>query len=144
MDNVIFLIKKQKNEEIVVFLHFFMQKNYNNFVKIYSGESNMEIKYLTKNNSLIAKLYGDFDEYSAEYVRMSLDKILADINFGSGATVVLDFSHVTFMDSTGIGVLIGRYKKYLSKHVELQISNPPAQIDRIMKMANIYSLMPLV
>ncbi|MBQ8468786.1 MAG: STAS domain-containing protein [Clostridia bacterium] len=104
----------------------------------------MEIKYVTKNNALIAKLYGDLDEYSAEYVRMSLDKILSDMSFVGGASLILDFSHVTFMDSTGIGVLIGRYKKYEKKQVEIKISSPPAQVDRIMKMAGIYRLMPLV
>ena len=104
----------------------------------------MEIKYLTNNDTLVVKLYGDLDEYTAEYVRMSLDKVLSDANFGANACVVLDFSHVSFMDSTGIGVLIGRYKKYQKKQVNLQIANPPAQVDRILKMAGIYSLMPLV
>ena len=104
----------------------------------------MEIKYITKNNALVAKLYGDLDEYTAEYVRMSLDRILSDVNFVMGASVILDFSHVSFMDSTGIGVLIGRYKKYQKKQVNLQIANPPAQVDRILKMAGIYSLMPLI
>ena len=103
----------------------------------------MEIKYITKNNALVAKLFGDLDEYTAEYVRMSLDKILESAHFAQGSTVILDFSHVSFMDSTGIGVLIGRYKKYQKKQVNLQISNPPAQVDRILKMAGIYSLMPL-
>ncbi len=103
----------------------------------------MEIKYRTSNNVLTAKLFGDLDEYSAEYVRMSLDKVLADLNFVKNAVVVLDFSNVTFMDSTGIGVLLARYKKFNQKNISIQIYNPPAQIDRIMKMAGIYSLMPL-
>ena len=103
----------------------------------------MEIKYVTNKNILTAKLYGDLDEYSAEYVRMSLDTILASTNFVDGAIVVLDFSHVTFMDSTGIGVLLARHKKFSKRGVLLQIANPPAQVDRILKMAGIYNLMPL-
>lgn len=104
----------------------------------------MEIKYTTTNNTLTAKLYGDFDEYTAEYVRMSLDKLVDNLTFADNANVVLDFSHVTFMDSTGIGVLIGRYKKYSKKRVELQIKSPPAQVDKILKMAGIYKLIPQV
>ena len=104
----------------------------------------MEIKYITNNNSLIAKLYGELDEYTAEYVRISLDTLLADMSFVDNAQVVLDFSNVTFMDSTGIGVLLGRYKKFAKRKINLCISNPPAHVDKILKMAGIYNLMPLI
>lgn len=105
---------------------------------------NMEIKYLTNNNVFTAKLYGELDECSAEYVRMSLDKLLNDLNFVNNAKVVLDFSNVSFMDSTGIGVLLGRYKKFTKRNINIEIANPPAHVDKILKMSGIYSLMPLV
>lgn len=104
----------------------------------------MEIKYLTNNNIFTAKLYGELDECSAEYVRMSLDKLLSDLNFVEKAKVVLDFSNVSFMDSTGIGVLLGRYKKFTKRNINIEIANPPAHVDKILKMSGIYSLMPLV
>ena len=104
----------------------------------------MEIKYITSNNILTAKLYGELDECTAEYVRISLDTLLTETNFVDNAKVVLDFSHVSFMDSTGIGVLLGRYKKFIKRKITISISNPPAHVDKILKMSGIYSLMPLV
>lgn len=104
----------------------------------------MEIKYITNGTVLTAKLYGELDEYSAEYVRMSLDKVLENTNFLPNAKIILDFTHVSFMDSTGIGVLLGRYNKFAKRKVGLLISNPPAHVDRILKMSGIYKLMPLV
>ena len=104
----------------------------------------MEIKYTTNNNELTAKLYGELDEYTAEYVRISLDTLLADMSFVDNAKVILDFSHVNFMDSTGIGVLLGRYKKFAKRKITLCIANPTAHVDRILKMSGIYNLVPLV
>lgn len=104
----------------------------------------MEIKYITNNNVLTAKLYGEFDECTAEYVRISLDTLLNDMSFVDNAKIVLDFAHVTFMDSTGIGVLLGRYKKFIKRNIIIEIANPPVHIDKILKMSGIYKLMPLL
>ena len=40
----------------------------------------MEIKYLNKDDAIYAELYGELDEYSAEYVRISLDDQLKPSN----------------------------------------------------------------
>ena len=104
----------------------------------------MEIRYVTNKNELIAKLYGEFDEFTAEYIRMSLDTFLSDMSFIDDARIVLDFSHVSFMDSTGIGVLLGRYKKFSKRKVALCITNPPAHVDKILKMSGVYQLVPLI
>ena len=104
----------------------------------------MEIKYITNSNTLTAMLFGELDECTAEYVRISLDTLLADMSFVDNAQVVLDFSHVSFMDSTGIGVLLGRYKKFEKRKIKLCISNPSAHVDKILKMSGIYSLVPLI
>lgn len=104
----------------------------------------MEIKYITNNNTLTAKLYGELDECSAEYVRISLDTLLSEANFVNDAKVVLDFSNVSFMDSTGIGVLLGRYKKFSKRNISVLIANPQAHVDKILKMSGIYKLIPLV
>ena len=68
----------------------------------------MEINYLNKDDSVYAELSGELDEYSAEYVRISLDDLLSG-GLKNKTKLVLDFSRVSFMDSTGIGVLLGRY-----------------------------------
>ena len=74
----------------------------------------MEIKYLNKDDGIYAELYGELDEYSAEYVRISLDDQLKT-NYRNKNKIILDFSNVSFMDSTGIGILLGRYNKFSKK-----------------------------
>ena len=72
----------------------------------------MDIKYKNSDKSLIVYVSGELDEYSSSKAKIMLDNLFEGIS--SSQNVVFDLSNLTFMDSTGIGLLIGRYKK-LSK-----------------------------
>lgn len=100
----------------------------------------MQVSYSVSNNLCKVNLYGELDECSAPVVREDLDKILSTLEPMS--EVVMDFKNVGFMDSTGIGVLVGRYKKYHPNFISFVIKNPNRTVDRILKMTGIYSLIP--
>ena len=102
----------------------------------------MDIKYLVKDDCIIAELYGELDEYSSEYVRISLDDLL---NKGAGSKkLIIDFSGVSFMDSTGIGMLLGRYNKFSKSDIGIYIKNPTSYVNRIFEMTGIYQIIPKV
>ena len=102
----------------------------------------MDIKYLSSEDGICAELSGELDEYSAEYVRISLDDLL---NKTAGAKkLILDFSKVSFMDSTGIGVLLGRYNKFSKCDIDMFIKNPTSYVNRIFEMTGIYQIIPKV
>ena len=102
----------------------------------------MEIKYQNKDDTILAELSGELDEYSAEYVRISLDDLLKNIS--NTKKLVLDFSKVSFMDSTGIGMLLGRYNKYSKHDIGIYIKNPTSYVNRIFEMTGIYQIIPKV
>lgn len=102
----------------------------------------MEIKYVDKDDSIYAELSGELDEYSAEYVRISLDDLLKTIT--GSKKLILDFSRVSFMDSTGIGMLLGRYNKYSKHDIGIYIKNPTSYVNRIFEMTGIYQIIPKV
>ena len=104
----------------------------------------MEIRHSLINNSLCVVLKGELDEFSAEFVRFSLDSLLNDILCLHSPEFIMDFSGVSFMDSTGIGVLLGRYNKFSKKGVKIFIKNTQGHVDRILKMTGIYEIMPKV
>lgn len=104
----------------------------------------MEIKYKTNNDAIYAFLSGELDECTAEYVRMSLDTLLKDLSVNTNSKLVLDFENVSFMDSTGIGVLLGRYNKFLKNNIEMFIRNATGHVDRILKMTGMYEIMPKI
>ena len=102
----------------------------------------MEIKSRIVNKTLYLLLSGELDEYSAGNVRKTLDTIL-DTQKGY-VQIVMDLSEMTFMDSTGIGVLIGRYKKMRECNKPIFITNPSRNAERIFEMAGLYDIMPKI
>ncbi|MBR2861598.1 MAG: anti-sigma factor antagonist [Clostridia bacterium] len=86
---------------------------------------------------LVLELRGEIDHHRAESLRQRLDKEILE----SGADkVIFDLSHVTFMDSSGIGVLLGRYKLFATRKLYLFGANET--VDRLLTMAGVYSVMP--
>ena len=102
----------------------------------------MEIKYENSGDCIFAELVGELDEYSAEYVRISLDELLNHSE--NKSKLVLDFSKVSFMDSTGIGMLLGRYNKFSKQEIGIYIKNPTSYVNRIFEMTGIYQIIPKV
>ena len=71
----------------------------------------MHIKCKSDKDKAVIYLSGELDECSAEKTRRELDEIISK-NLGV-KRIIFNFSEMNFMDSTGIGVLLGRYKNKL-------------------------------
>ncbi|MBQ9730362.1 MAG: anti-sigma factor antagonist [Clostridia bacterium] len=102
----------------------------------------MEIVAKTDGESLFVFLRGEMDEHSAQSARRIADD-LAD-KHARCERAVFDFENVTFMDSTGIGFLIGRYKKFRRIGVPMYIRNPNPIADKILAVSGVYSLIPRI
>ena len=101
----------------------------------------MQIKNRIYNNTLYVILSGELDEHSAQSVRISLDEMFDGEGFNQ---VIIDLSELDFMDSTGIGVMLGRYKKLKSKNKPIFICNPSTHAEKIFKMTGLYEIMPKI
>ena len=101
----------------------------------------MNIKSRLYNSILYVVLCGELDEHSAHYTRNSLDEMFDKNNFKQ---IIIDLSELDFMDSTGIGVLIGRYKKMKDKGISIFICNPSTHAEKIFKMTGLYDIMPKI
>lgn len=101
----------------------------------------MQIKNRIYNNTLYVILSGDLDEHSAHNARITLDEIFEGEGFNQ---IIIDLSELDFMDSTGIGVLIGRYKRMKDKKMPIYICNPSAHAEKIFKMTGLYDIMPKI
>src|SRR5574344_1466956 len=98
----------------------------------------MQIRNRIYNNTLYIVLSGELDEHSAQSVRISLDELFDTNQF------IIDLSELDFMDSTGIGVLLGRYKKLKAKNTPIFICNPSMHAEKIFKMTGLYEIMPKI
>lgn len=102
----------------------------------------MQIQATRTNDRLIIAVRGEIDEHSAKRARLETDKLI-DESLGA-ALAVFDLSDVSFMDSTGIGFLIGRYKKLKRLGMDAYISSPNPDADKILLMSGIYQLIPKI
>ena len=102
----------------------------------------MKIKYNLDKTTLYIYLLGELDECSATKTRESLDKLITQV---SGINkVIFNLSGLSFMDSTGIGMLIGRYKKLKTQRISVYIENPTQQIEKVLQVSGLYQIMPKI
>ena len=101
----------------------------------------MRIKSKVSSGTLYVVLSGELDEHSASHTRMALDDVFSGGDFGQ---IIIDLSELEFMDSTGIGVLIGRYKRMKSRNIPIYICNPSKHAEKIFKMTGLFELMPKI
>lgn len=100
----------------------------------------MESTYNKKDKQLIFEIDGDIDEYYAQKIRRRMDN---EIQKYMPKEVIFDFSNVSFMDSAGIGLLIGRYKLINMIGGELKVANVNIQIQKIFEMSGLLKLIPV-
>ncbi len=91
-------------------------------------------------NTLYIYLSGEFDEYNARNVREETDALL-ERNLNCDR-VVFDLSGVKFMDSSGIGFLMGRYKKLKKSSAAMYLQSPDLAADKVLSVSGIYSIIP--
>lgn len=102
----------------------------------------MSISIITDEEKITAYLCGELDHHTAKDFRMEIDKAIEE-NFEI-KKVYIDFSGITFMDSSGIGLIMGRYKLLHAKDGVLFIQNPPDYIARVMNIAGVNRLAKIV
>ena len=86
---------------------------------------------------LTVYLQGEIDHHSARSMREEIDKA---IDFNMPSLLILDFTEITFMDSSGIGLVMGRFKNLQKNGAKLHLVNLSDNIYKIMKLAGIERL----
>lgn len=84
--------------------------------------------------TLLLRLEGELDMHTAASLRQAIDN---EIEKRGIRTVILNLQDVQFVDSSGLGVLLGRYKKLLPLGGKLKITNVPPHIYKIMELSGL-------
>lgn len=100
----------------------------------------METKYYKKDKLLVLKITEEIDDCSVQKIRRKADY---EIERYMPKRVVFDFDSVTFMDSAGIGLIIGRYKFANMLGGKLEVSNLTGSVKKIFEMSGILRLIPI-
>ncbi|MBR4909707.1 MAG: STAS domain-containing protein [Clostridia bacterium] len=97
----------------------------------------MAVEITVKGEVVTAYLAGEIDHHSAAGMREKIDSAV-DSNMPS--LLVLDFGGVSFMDSSGIGLVMGRYRNLQKTGASLHITGASPQIAKIMQLAGMNRL----
>jgi len=84
-----------------------------------------------------AGILGDIDHHSAADIRTQIDAVLEN---STPKVLVLDFSAVKFMDSSGIGLILGRMRVLEGFGGKLFIKNASGIVEKIVKLAGLSGL----
>ena len=100
----------------------------------------MESKFYDEDKLLIVKITDEIDDHSAQMIRRKVDY---EIERYMPRKIVFDFNSVTFMDSAGIGLIIGRYKFARMLGASLELSNLTGSVKKLFEMSGILKLIPV-
>lgn len=100
----------------------------------------MESKFYEKDKLLVFKIIDEIDDHSVQMIRRKADY---EIERYMPKRIIFDFDSVTFMDSAGIGLIIGRYKFAKMIGAKLEISNLTQSVKKIFEMSGILKLIPV-
>lgn len=97
--------------------------------------------FLMSDNTLTITLNGDIDHHSAKSVRSKID---SEIFLIRPKHIVLDLSRVDFMDSSGLGLILGRYTKAGEIGCDLKLKNPNEKVRKILDLAGVERIIGMI
>lgn len=97
----------------------------------------MNVKTVYDKGELTALLFGEIDHHTARDIRQCID---SDIEKYHPEKLSLDFRRVKFMDSSGIGLIMGRYRMMQLVGGTVELVNVPPHLERLIELSGVRSL----
>lgn len=101
----------------------------------------MSVFLHSKKRTLIVSVKGDFDLVCADEFRQKVDKAWDEI---MGRHLLVDLTKVKFIDSSGLGVILGRFRKIKAQQGIMVLYGMNSTIRRILELSGIMSLIYVV
>lgn len=101
----------------------------------------MESEFVKEDKLLLIKITEEIDHHTTEKIRRIVDN---EITRYMPRKVVFDFNKVSFMDSAGIGMIIGRYKTANMVGGVVEMVNVKPSIKKIFEMSGVSKIIPVI
>lgn len=101
----------------------------------------MKVNITSENGTAVAVLNGEIDHHTARSLRSEIDRFVITMQ---PERLAMDFTGITFMDSSGIGLIIGRYKLMKEWGGQLEIRGTHPYIRRVLKLSGIERIVKIV
>lgn len=99
----------------------------------------MELSFKKKNKTIIILISGEIDHHTSKELRRQTESALTQMG---GRNIIFGFENVSFMDSSGIGMMIGRYKQLQAVGGRIAIACANEKINEIIRLSGLTKLLP--
>ncbi|MFV9510745.1 anti-sigma F factor antagonist [Tepidibacillus sp. LV47] len=98
----------------------------------------VHIEMEMEKNTLIVRLKGELDHHTSEMVREKIEK---ELDKGIVNNLLLNLEQLTFMDSSGLGMILGRYKKIRQLKGKMSICCVRPSIYKIFELSGLFKIL---
>lgn len=100
----------------------------------------MNFTILRRKDKLVVKVEGELDHHNSKVIRENVD---VEIKAGTVKTLIFDFSDLSFMDSSGIGIIMGRFQLMNLYGGNVVIENAPEYVKKIIYMSGLRDIVKI-
>ncbi len=106
----------------------------------FTHEERCYVDYEIIGNCMIIRLKSDLDHHCAQFVKERSDQLIDKRHIKH---IIFDFEGTSFMDSSGIGVIMGRYRRISVSGGKIAVTHLNTAIDRIFRLSGLYKIVTL-
>ena len=103
----------------------------------YERMKEMSLKLRHESGCLVAEISGEIDHHSAADLKERIDR---EYGRGTSKNLELNFSGVTFIDSSGVGMVIGRYKNVQTRGGIMSVSGLNSDVERLFELSGLHKI----
>src|SRR5699024_1266805 len=100
-------------------------------------ELSLQIEMNPYREVLVVRLHGELDHHTAEGVRQQIDQELQKDHYSH---IILNFAELSFMDSSGLGVILGRYKRINEKGGTLAVCSLHPSVRKLFELSGMFKI----
>ena len=97
----------------------------------------MEVLYEVRGRNLLIYLPEELDHHNAKIITEQSDWYIISNKIQN---IIFNFKRTKFMDSSGIGMIMGRYKNMVSRGGKMMLVRPQPQVDKVLELSGIKKL----
>lgn len=101
----------------------------------------LQVNFAVRENVLLVRLNGELDHHEAGRLR---DAWQRELQHNGVEHVIVNLQKLSFMDSSGLGVMLGRYKEVQAKGNEMVICSISPEVRRLFDMSGMFKIMKLL
>jgi stage II sporulation protein AA (anti-sigma F factor antagonist) len=100
----------------------------------------LQIELESNRKTLIVRLKGELDHHTAEAVKVRMEQAIAKDQL---THIILSLKDLNFMDSSGLGVILGRYKQINAKGGKMVVCDISPAVHRLFEMSGLFKILSI-